>query len=394
MSNPIRRGARPATEFDLSAFQQEIGHHLPAEYRTSLLASNGGVPRRRAFRYALASGKARKARVVALAPVTAEGWTEVGCPPLPGLWDLDGRDMVDGTLAVGTAETDVNEGTIRLGIAGESAGRVFFRPNDTARSRLYPVAAGWAEFVADLKHADKPDPWDEPIEDGDADLLRTWLAGHRRKWDDGGGRIEIERKAIEENQAAILDMLVSEWEFDPVDIVIEALDAHRLDLALRFVPAAAKEPARLVSALNRPGPYLWHAPALVDVLLDAGADASDEDDGGLTPLHHASQAGAAEAVRLLMARGADPTLADDQGQTPRDLAERAEWVDVAALLREAEAARLPADAEVDAVRPFDLCGIRFVRTGSPISLAEIRAVESALKLTTPPEYRWLLTQSL
>jgi hypothetical protein len=274
MSNPIRRGAGPATEFDLSAFEGEIGHSLPAEYRASLLASNGGVPRRRSFRYTLASGKPRKARVVAFAPTSAEGWAEFGCRPLPELWEVDGRELVDGTIAVGNAETDVNDGTIRLGVAGDRAGRVFFRPGDTARGQIYLVAEGWAEFIDGLKHADKPEPWDEPIEDGDADLLRKWLAQYRRKWDDGASRIDIERKAIEEDQAEILDMLVAEWEFEPASIVEEALDAHRLDIAMRFLPAAAEGSGLPDGVLNRAGPYFWHAPALIGALIDAGADAS------------------------------------------------------------------------------------------------------------------------
>lgn len=391
MSNPIRRGASPVAEFDLAAFEREIGHPLPAEYRASLLASNGGVPRRKSFRYTLASGKARKALVVAFAPLSDEGWAEFGCRPLPELWEADGRELVDGTVAIGLAETDVNQGTVRLGVVGDRAGAIFFRPEDTARGQLYPVAGGWAEFIDGLKHANKPEPWDEPIEDGDADLLRKWLAQYRRKWDDGASRIDIERKAIEENQAGILDMLVAEWEFEPASIVEEALDAHRVDIAMHFLPAAAEGSGLPAGALNRAGPYFWHAPALVEALLDAGADATDEESDGRTPLHHAARAGAAEAVRLLLEGGADPTLADDEGLTPRDLAEQAEWHDVAAILRAAEAARAPAEEE--AVRPFDLCGIGFVRTGPPIALAEILAVEAKLKLAFPPEYRWLLTRA-
>lgn len=75
--------------------------------------------------------------------------------------------------------------------------------------------------------------------------------------------------------------------------------------------------------------------AVVEVVLrQCGAE--DINDQGVvlgTALHLASQAGSEAVVELLLQAGADPTVLDDQGQTPRQVAQRKGHEDVADLLK-------------------------------------------------------------
>ena len=70
----------------------------------------------------------------------------------------------------------------------------------------------------------------------------------------------------------------------------------------------------------------------VRLLLEAGADANGEGDGGFVPLHTAAQNGDVEAVRLLLEHGADPSRTTPDGRTGEDLARAAGHDAVAGLL--------------------------------------------------------------
>lgn len=61
--------------------------------------------------------------------------------------------------------------------------------------------------------------------------------------------------------------------------------------------------------------YLTGNPAIIRLLLDAGADANAVDDGGRTPLHEVAKNNPVVAVHLLAA-GADPNALDNDGYTP------------------------------------------------------------------------------
>lgn len=61
-------------------------------------------------------------------------------------------------------------------------------------------------------------------------------------------------------------------------------------------------------------------PAMVSLLLAAGADPHARQAGGWTPLHSAAQNGDRESARLLLAAGADPHTPNDAGRTPAELA--------------------------------------------------------------------------
>ena len=396
MTNPIRRSALPITEVDLAQFEAQYALELPADYRAFLLATNGGVPKAGSFAYQLTTGKMRRANLKAFFPLTPYGWIEPEHPTVPVAREQLCAGWPPEYLAVGRSETDVNSGLLCVGVSGEDAGRVFFCPDsDTKKSHFYDVAKSLPELLAAMKPEFKVWKWDAVVEAGDPEAFRAWCDAQRRRVAEN--HIGIVRKCVEEDQAALLDVLLAEFPEDsePSSFVEESLDRHRLDLALRFLPTAAAKRGLPGDLMNRAGPYFWHAPVLVAALLDAGANPTHESEDGDTPLHHAVRAGAAEAVTLLLDRGADPTHANDAEETPLGLAEKAESPEIAASLRAAIDRWKKANPAPDAsaVTPFDLCGVTFGGGGKPIGTAEIAATEAKLKLSFPPEYRWLLTQA-
>jgi ankyrin repeat protein len=72
--------------------------------------------------------------------------------------------------------------------------------------------------------------------------------------------------------------------------------------------------------------------ACVQVLLDAGADASAKDLSGSTPLHVAARANAAAVAKALLAKGADIDAVDDDGSTALHVAAQQNCADVVNVL--------------------------------------------------------------
>jgi ankyrin repeat protein len=70
----------------------------------------------------------------------------------------------------------------------------------------------------------------------------------------------------------------------------------------------------------------------VEAVLDADIDVDARSHGGFTALHDAAQNGDLAIVELLLERGADPTATDERGRTPRALATEAGHPDIADLL--------------------------------------------------------------
>jgi hypothetical protein len=77
------------------------------------------------------------------------------------------------------------------------------------------------------------------------------------------------------------------------------------------------------AVVGEPGATNWNPirqRAVIDYLIDAGADPNAPAWGGVTPLHRAVRNRCSGAVEALLRGGADPHLTNDHGSTPSDLA--------------------------------------------------------------------------
>lgn len=75
--------------------------------------------------------------------------------------------------------------------------------------------------------------------------------------------------------------------------------------------------------IGGPGATDWNPArqrAVVNYLIDAGADPNAAAMGGVTPLHRAVRNRCSAVVDALLRRGADPRAINDHGSTPTDLA--------------------------------------------------------------------------
>lgn len=110
-----------------------------------------------------------------------------------------------------------------------------------------------------------------------------------------------------------------------------------LDAARAAIRAGADVNA-LDTRRSRSGrrPLNWAAQhghvAMIELLLDEGADLHGTNLTGFTAFHHAAEEGKLDAARALLARGADPTIPSRAGALPIDTARRFGHDDVVALL--------------------------------------------------------------
>jgi len=101
-----------------------------------------------------------------------------------------------------------------------------------------------------------------------------------------------------------------------------ARDLVRRGAGVRARDRRGAEPLH-APANGAPGTAHWNPArqrAVIEYLIEAGADPDAAALGGVTPLHRAVRNRCSAAVRALLRAGADPRLATDRGSTPADLA--------------------------------------------------------------------------
>jgi uncharacterized protein len=91
-----------------------------------------------------------------------------------------------------------------------------------------------------------------------------------------------------------------------------ALIHHGADVNALSTAEIARVPALGTAAFVKSVP-------LARLLLDAGADANRQGEGGFTALHSAAQSGSEELLMLLLERGADPGVETADGRRAADL---------------------------------------------------------------------------
>ena len=107
---------------------------------------------------------------------------------------------------------------------------------------------------------------------------------------------------------------------------------YDVDVARQLVAAGADVHARNrrcaeplhAAVMGGPGPDKWNPPAqvaMIDYLVEIGADPNARAAGGVTPLHRAVRNRCSAAVQALLAVGADASLTNDSGSTALALTE-------------------------------------------------------------------------
>ncbi len=110
--------------------------------------------------------------------------------------------------------------------------------------------------------------------------------------------------------------------------VLEGLVARGADVNLASHNAMQVAPLHSAAAHHDPS----KAYAMMETLLENGADANAIQSGGWSALHEAAGRGEIEMVRMLLRHGARKDAKNDEGTTPRTLAEEKGYSDVANLL--------------------------------------------------------------
>jgi hypothetical protein len=95
-------------------------------------------------------------------------------------------------------------------------------------------------------------------------------------------------------------------------LVAQGADVHGLDTRPATAGGNGRRPLNFAALQNDT--------AMIELLLELGADIDRQNLSGFTPLHHAVEAQALEAIALLLERGADTTVENNRGLTPGEFA--------------------------------------------------------------------------
>lgn len=156
-----------ASEAQIAAFEQHIGHPLPAAYRAFLLRHNGGHPDPDALTLNTEFGPQEDIvfcffplRDLGLGTVEVEELDQLKTWPLHCAWDDLQNDLVN------LYEVELDEPLLPIGtdgstnyfcvvLTGDRAGSIVFLDNETAEPTA--LAPGFDEFLASLRPRERTD---------------------------------------------------------------------------------------------------------------------------------------------------------------------------------------------------------------------------------------------
>lgn len=134
----VRASAEPTNEVAVAAFEASRGIRLPADYRESLLATNGGKPEPCAFQLMLRSGPYTDSIVHWFLSLG-----DTAGPSLESFADLMAGRMPPELLPVAP---DPGGNFVCLGVAGDARGKVYFWDHEREH---YPTDWSNVDLVAD-----------------------------------------------------------------------------------------------------------------------------------------------------------------------------------------------------------------------------------------------------
>ncbi|HEV3119657.1 MAG TPA: SMI1/KNR4 family protein, partial [Gemmataceae bacterium] len=400
MNVSIYRSAAPVTAERIAALEQRLGLQLPKDYRVFLLEHNGGMPRHNTFHFRDKDDRPREAWLGWIYSVGTEGKLDPEDLDLETAYAQRPAGLPAGLLPIaftwfpGNYADRVASGMVCVA-AGQGADRskVFLRPNiDPARDTVYPVAITFGAFLKSLTGDERPQPWKELIQDGNAAGLSEWLAENKKKWKSGAvSQGEMLHEAVSEAHWDVIEVLLKNG-FSAEDMFEKAVGGRRPRIARRLLERGGLPISAIQGTLVQTwSEHFWKDLDLVRALIDAGADVNHINSLGSTPLHYAGLAGVMDAVRLLLEQNANPTIVNDDKEIPAEAARRKEHEEVARVLDETAASwRARSSTQQRNVAEPDLHGVTFRKSGPPLTPERLAELEDALGLDFPPEYRGLL----
>jgi hypothetical protein len=176
MTPQIADPGPPLSLDDLKAAEHRLNLRLPNDYRTFLLANNGGEPTPAWFRHGTGPGDvAEITRLFSLVEVETE------------THDLRRELCSDEFIAIGmSSETD----RLLLSTASEQRGAVFLNSchEDADPNALIRLADSVQQFLTSLDYPESTKPWMRLIDNNDVEGLRQWI--------DHGGDVQARDDAL------------------------------------------------------------------------------------------------------------------------------------------------------------------------------------------------------
>ena len=187
-------------------------------------------------------------------------------------------------------------------------GILFFQPSGQSRSGSTLKDNG----AFQLDNAPIEVVFQESVE-GDIEVLTFEQGGQTRRMT----RVEVleavyESEATEVRPNGLSDAVLQSDLASARALIEQGIDVDELDTRLEVAGPNGRRPLNWAALQNDV--------AMIELLLDAGADIHGTNRSGFAPIHHAAEANAADAAALLIERGANLQQMTSQGLTPIDVA--------------------------------------------------------------------------